>query len=670
MPKLPSSPPDRQPTWARSLKRWISTRDNPALLSGCASALTELEESLIVWHTFLPEGERALFQPIWEAATIETPRDRAEPPPPVGSSPAESESGHPSALAWDLLTLLRWLGAGTPTVAPLSSATVRSRRRVNELLWNTGVDDEPQPGYLELLAALADQGNLLDPPDAESRANPALRAWRSRSFDEQSAQLLFWWLGAATWIEAQDQEDVVVSGAHWPQFRRRVLVLLASLDPDGWFRLDELARWLSRRSSDALGDAVQIATARPVDARLDRSVERLSSLEQVVERTLRSGFAWFGLIEIRHIPSIGEVLRLTDLGLSAAGIRDAAQMAAPVEPPLSIHPDLIVTLHAPTPVRIWSLTAFADQIRLRPEPDYRITNRSLKRALTAGFHVQDVVTFLEKQSGLPLDDAARTQLVSWADSLGRVWLAPALVVQAEQDEETRALRATLTQAGLTVTPMGATILIEGEQGMSAAALAARVEAALTGCGKDSPIPNEARIPRHWRTLRSRRLTSLCYERLRPSGADRSSSAATGRKRARLSIELRELGGVERAQRASHLLLQQSRHRLCRDAAFFGQRKQHTTPVVCAIDSSNISALFEPIDQSCHDGRRNHQPTSDIPKRGLFAFDHGERGKLPEAQAVLTCGSRDTRLRPPIETRHDIEQRKRYVLRCGLGSFRH
>ncbi len=359
---------------------------------------------------------------------------------------------------------------------------MRARRRLNELLWNRGAE-EPPPGYLELLAALADQGNLLDPPDAETRANPALRVWRSRTFAEQTAQLLYWWLGSATWIEALDQEEVVVSGAHWPQFRRRLLVLLPELTPGAWYRLDGLARWLSHRSSDALGDAVQIATARPVDARLDRSTERRSSLEQVVERTLRSGFAWFGLIEIGHIPAIGVVIRATETGLTAAGARAPDAEPEALSPPLTIHPDLTVTLAAPSPVRIWSLTAFADQVRLLPQPEYRITNRSLNRALQAGFRVLDVETFLERQSEQALDTAAREQLQRWAEALGRVWLTPALIVQAEQDDETRSLRDVLSQAGFKVTPSGTSLLVEGAEGMTAALLERKISAALQDAGK-------------------------------------------------------------------------------------------------------------------------------------------------------------------------------------------
>lgn len=446
------------------------------------TALGELEEALLVWHVWLPEDTRGLFQPIWQPLQLEPARDRQHPPDPVSSSPIEASPTHPAALAWDLLTFLRWLGAGTPAVAHLTSAAMRARRRLDGQLWNRG-GDEPLPGYLEFLAALADRDNLLDPPDADTRANRSLRAWRDRSFEDQTSQLISWWLGAGTWIEAQDQEEVVVSGAHWPQFRRRLLVLLPELDPERWYRLDDLARWLSHRSSDSLGDGVQIATSRPVDASLDRSSVRLSALEQVVERTLRSGFAWFGLVDIGHIPSIGEVARITAAGLHAAGLGTAEPRVSPDGPAIAIHPDLTVTLRLPTPVRVWSLTAFADQVRLEPEADYRITNRSLKRALSAGFRVDDVITFLERQAGEALDAGAISQLRSWAETLGRVWLSPALIIQAEQDEETRALRVPLQEAGLRTVSQADGLLVEGPEGMSAAALAARVEAILQEQGK-------------------------------------------------------------------------------------------------------------------------------------------------------------------------------------------
>lgn len=116
-----------------------------------------------------------------------------------------------------------------------------------------------------------------------------------------------------------------------------------------------------------------------------------------MERTLRSGFAWFDMVEIAHIPAIGEVARVTTTALIAAGGVERAPVPAHEGAPLAVHPDLTITLSDPTPVRVWSLTAFADQVRLRPEADYRITSRSLKRALSAGFRLDDVITFLERQ---------------------------------------------------------------------------------------------------------------------------------------------------------------------------------------------------------------------------------------------------------------------------------
>jgi len=446
------------------------------------AALEALEEAVLVWHTWLPDGTRALFQPMWPPPERAETRDQAQPPEPIEGAPVDLPARYPAALAWDLLSLLRWLGAGTPTVASLSSATMRARRQLDGQLWNRG-GDEPLPGYLEFLAALAEYENLLEPPDAETRIQRSLRAWRDRTFENQRLQLISHWMGAGTWIEAQDQEEVVVTGAHWPQFRRRLLVLLAELDPARWYRFEDLTRWLSRRSSDALGDIVQIATARPIGATLDRSSERLSSLEQVVERTLRSGFAWFGLVQIGHVPSIGEVARLTEAALVASGLYEQAGRPPAQGAPIAIHPDLTVTLREPSPLRVWSLTAFADQIRLMPVAEYRITNRSLQRALSAGFRVEDVVTFLERQTGELLEDAAKAQLRGWAESMGRIWLAPALMIQAEHDADTRSLRAPLTAAGLHVELCAGGLLAHGPEGMPVAALTEQVTAVLQELGK-------------------------------------------------------------------------------------------------------------------------------------------------------------------------------------------
>ena len=71
--------------------------------------------------------------------------------------------------------------------------------------------------------------------------------------------------------------------------------------------------------------------------------------------------------------------------------------------------------------------------------------------------------------------------------MGRVWLTPAFIVEAEQEDDTPALRATLTEAGLKVTPGSAGLLIEGDTGISAAALERAIAAALTAAGKSPQL---------------------------------------------------------------------------------------------------------------------------------------------------------------------------------------
>ncbi len=118
--------------------------DHPRTAERLRNALTELEEALLVWHTFLPDGSRALVQPLWQLSVMEPARDREAPPRSIDSIPQPADPIDRHALAWDLLTLLRWLGAGTPAVASLSSATMRARRRLDSNLWNRG-GEEPHP---------------------------------------------------------------------------------------------------------------------------------------------------------------------------------------------------------------------------------------------------------------------------------------------------------------------------------------------------------------------------------------------------------------------------------------------------------------------------------------------------------------------------------------------
>ena len=86
----------------------------------------------------------------------------------------------------------------------------------------------------------------------------------------------------------------------------------------------------------------------------------------------------------------------------------------------------IGALLRPAPLHIWSLSAFSEPVALEPVARYELTKPSLGRALGAGFDLDQVVTYLERQSGEALPERVLTDLRDWTTGYRRVRRAPAV----------------------------------------------------------------------------------------------------------------------------------------------------------------------------------------------------------------------------------------------------
>jgi len=444
--------------------------DTPEETQRLATALAELETALLVWHTYGPGGARHLFVP----AELRAPHPPAPPelPPltPVATATVEPPPALPAdALAWDLLTLLREVSrtdtptpryaAGEPFPRPWS-------RRLNRLLWRRG-SEAPPPGYLSFLIQLALAEGLLQQREEHGPTHLELsggvRAWRDRSFPEQTTRLRWWWQAARDWIEGAERDTVRVEGADWRAMRRRLVALLAEIDPQIWQPRDALTDWIAARDPDLLGPTFQAATARhPRDER----GQRRHAIAEVVDQELETAAHWFGLVEIAPIPGQTEAIRVTEachLYASSLGGAPAAPSFVPAAEgaPLTVASDGKIHLHQPTPLRVWSLSAFADVETLGVPASYRLTPGSLGRALAAGFDLAQVTSFLSRQAGAPPPPPLAKTLASWVEGYGRVWLRPALLATPDSDTARADLQRAATAAGFTpeVLPDGSLLIV-------------------------------------------------------------------------------------------------------------------------------------------------------------------------------------------------------------------
>jgi hypothetical protein len=359
------------------------------------SALGQLERALLVWHGYDWKGDRELFMP----AEIRSPKPKDAPTPPHALKLSESAPIAPYHyhLAWDLLTLLRNLSsADPPRTRPGERFPTAFVDRLNRRFWHKGADTPP-PGYVPFLTSLALAEGLIVPEEPRGPMVVAsdIRKWRDRTFEDQDARLRWRWLASIEWIEGADQTETHVWGADWRSMRRHLLEAIAEIEDQEWRPLDLFVTWIFEREPGLLGRAYTVAVGVGIND--DGAESRRTAALSVVSLTLRRAFVWLGLVEIRRAAAHGYIMRITPRGRAVAtgkALDDAAGT-----PALSVGNDGMVSMSNPTPLQVWSVSAFADPGELAPTARYKLTARSIERAIGAGFQASQIASFLRKQSG-------------------------------------------------------------------------------------------------------------------------------------------------------------------------------------------------------------------------------------------------------------------------------
>ncbi|MBA2469748.1 MAG: hypothetical protein H0V37_10120 [Chloroflexia bacterium] len=429
-------------------------------------ALAELETSLLVFHTYLRDGSRWLFVPHEIAHPGETAATlplRPLQPLPDDKAPDVAEV-EPHMLAWDLLTLLREIAEhGAPVWVPGEPLSRSWQRRLNRRLW-AGGNEMPPRGYLGFLLYLGVAVGVVRasdqplPPGTDKNAirpavSPGIREWTRLTFGAQHERLKEAWLASDVWIEGREREEIDVWGADWRGFRRHLLEAIAELDPSAWFLVDDLAARLAEQNPTMIGATFTAASSRAARGGAD---ERTAAIAQVIEVELETALGWFGVVQLGVAPGAGEAVTVV-LG------RDEPEEAAAAEPALDITEDGLVTLRRPTPLHVWSLSAFGDAERLRPEPVFQLRPGSVSRALSAGFDLDQITKYLDAQGGGPLPDPLAANLRDWTVGYKRVRLRRAVVLNPDSDESIPDLRDALAAAGLDVldelTPEGDLVVV-------------------------------------------------------------------------------------------------------------------------------------------------------------------------------------------------------------------
>lgn len=461
-------------------------------LYGRRNAINELEDRLLIWPTVLDGGVRAMFVPAEIAQAATTVDREVVRPKPVSVVGSEPPFRPVAPLAWDLLVVLqRMFGPLAPAnldplVVPRPFAL-----ELNRFFWNRG-PEQPPASYLELLIDLAiNLGLVREPEDGATQfeRTQAIRDWRLKSWLEQNARIRSVWMSAGFWIEGQGRTDVEPWNVDWRGFRVKLLGHLAALDRDKWFRLSEVARWISDYDPAILGPDATVALAQsPVDT--GRTAHQ-HGVEYLVTTVIRTMLVWIGYVRM-HEPGRGEhLIAISDEVRRITRAEATDVIPAPPAPEIAVADDLTIHMTNPEPIHIWSVIAFAVTRTLGRESVFEITAESVRDAHAAGFQATHIVQFFERIPGAtrPPDMAERLQKL--AERAEGFELSTALVVDAPTETIAQSARGLLENDGYVIGQVGRRLYVSVGTQRTVAADIERVHARLVAIGM-GPVTNRSR----------------------------------------------------------------------------------------------------------------------------------------------------------------------------------
>jgi hypothetical protein len=465
---------------------------NERTLYGRRNAINELEDRLLVWPTVLEGGVRALFVPAEIASAAVSGELDVSRPKPVSVIGSEAPYRPPAPLAWDLMVVLQRMFG--PLAPPQLDPLVVPRAfaaELNRMLWNRGAD-RPPTSYLETLIEFAVNLGLIREPDDGStqfERTAAVREWRLKSWPEQTARIRSVWMSSSFWAEGQGRQDVEPWNVDWRGFRIKLLSHLSTLESGKWYRLNDVARWISEYDLGIIGPDATVALSHTAPE-TGRSSHH-QGVAYLIATVVRSILVWLGLVRLHEPGNDEQVILVTDELRRVTRAEVADPLTDQLDPSIVVADDLSIHLTNPEPLHVWSVMAFADPLSLGQESVFAITAGSIRNAQAAGFQPAHISQFFERQKGvrLPADFADRLRLLG--EQADGFELSTALVIDAATADRAQAARVLLENEGYVVGQMGNRLFVSVGTQRSVAVDVERIHSRLVATGL-GPVTNRTR----------------------------------------------------------------------------------------------------------------------------------------------------------------------------------
>ncbi|MDR3622903.1 MAG: hypothetical protein P4L85_26350 [Paludisphaera borealis] len=264
------------------------------------------------------------------------------------------------------------------------------------------------------------------------------------------------WLGLRTWLEwAEPSTEAPSAGLPLVFLRPALLLWLASLAPDTWVTLDDLAEHLTAiapgwdRTAFTETPGTSAATARRASksaAKRGPQAPRESQASRALGRVLLGGGYAMGLVRVGEEKSTDrKAVQLTPLGRYVLGLGPPPPPRPTFEHFLFVQPNLEVIAYRQglTPPLIGRLSRFAWWTKIGAAMELKLTQESVALGLEWNLSPSLMLEILSRHSQRALPGSVKDAIDRWASRRERVtmYTAATLIEFGAQADRDRAATA-------------------------------------------------------------------------------------------------------------------------------------------------------------------------------------------------------------------------------------
>lgn len=410
-------------TIAALLKEYVSYRR-------LGRSLRPLTENFLVWQAF--EGQNVLVFVPEEIAKPLAKNPPAQKSLQTVAPPSDATSYPPYALAWDLLTVVNYIGQHNIELTAKSYIPKRELKKIAALLW---VTEPGEPLRLDYILRLAWKLDLLQLDDNRQKMEfgEGLAEWLKLDFYDQLRRL------CEIWLEDGRRFGPVEYPYYYSSLRlinagnRKMLDWLAEASPGTWVSFEALLQKVRKETPYFIVPRVEMIKSLGPQQVLEHDKHWMDYEGEIIQRTFGRVLEWLGIIKVGRNER-GKVVAysLTEWGAEVCQQPGAVrQTLLLTEKPLLVQPNFEVMLFAPQVATLWMLQKFATLKKLDQVSLFTLSKEGLLRGLESGLRPTEIVEWLTAHNPQPLPQNLLISIQDWSKGFRRVAVANLTLLEVE-----------------------------------------------------------------------------------------------------------------------------------------------------------------------------------------------------------------------------------------------